>query len=243
MNNSKLSRYRQKKILKAFALELTATQASELLQINRNTINRYYRFFREQIKAHQQKEFELHVGEIELDESYFGGKRKGLKGRSTIQKVPVFGLLKRGGKVYIEVVPDVTARTLRGIIKEHVDVASVLFTDSYKSYDGLILDGFEHHRINHSKEFARGKRNHINGIESFWSYAKAKLAKFYGIRREDYPLYLKEIEFRFNLRDGNVEKTLLQIIDWQDFSTISARKKTPDVTYYIEKVVTFKKNC
>ena len=164
------------------------------------------------------------MGEVELDESYFGGVRKGLRGRSTVQKVPVFGLLKRGGKVYIEVVPDVKARTLRRIIRSRVNLSSVLFTDSYKSYDGLVLDGFEHHRINHSREFARGKRNHINGIESFWSYAKSKLARFYGIRRQDYPLYLKEIEFRFNLRGGNVEKALSDLIDWRSFSTISTRQ-------------------
>jgi transposase len=235
MNNSKLSRYKQKKILKAFALELTATQAAELLGINRNTINSYYRFFRQQILSHQQKQFAQEIGEIELDESYFGGRRKGLKGRTTIQKVPVFGLLKRGGNVYIEVVPDVTARTLRTIIKKHVEGTSVLYSDSYRSYDGLVLDGFEHHRINHSKEFARGRRNHINGIESFWSYAKAKLSKFYGIRRQDYPLYLKEIEFRFNLRGGNVEKALLDIIEWSAFSTIPTRGLSSDPNFIKEK--------
>ena len=235
MNNSKLSRYKQKKILKAFALELTATQAAELLGINRNTINSYYRFFRQQILSHQQKQFAQEIGEIELDESYFGGRRKGLKGRTTIQKVPVFGLLKRGGNVYIEVVPDVTARTLRTIIKKHVEGTSVLYSDSYRSYDGLVLDGFEHHRINHSKEFARGRRNHINGIESFWSYAKAKLSKFYGVRRQDYPLYLKEIEFRFNLRGGNVEKALLDIIEWSAFSTIPTRGLSSDPNFIKEK--------
>ena len=235
MNNSKLSRYKQKKILKAFALGLTATQAAELLGINRNTINSYYRFFRQQILSHQQKQFAQEIGEIELDESYFGGRRKGLKGRTTIQKVPVFGLLKRGGNVYIEVVPDVTARTLRTIIKKHVEGTSILYSDSYRSYDGLVLDGFEHHRINHSKEFARGRRNHINGIESFWSYAKAKLSKFYGIRRQDYPLYLKEIEFRFNLRGGNVEKALLDIIEWSAFSTIPTRGLSSDPNFIKEK--------
>jgi transposase-like protein len=156
---------------------------------------------------------------------------------------PVFGLLKRGRKVYVEVVPDVTARTLHSIIRDHVDPSSVLFTDSYRSYDGLVLDGFEHHRINHFKEFARGKRNHINGIESFWSYAKAKLARYYGIRRQDYAIYLKEIEFRFNLRGGNVEKALLEIIDWRAFSTISTRQASPTEEFFIEKITTSKKTC
>lgn len=99
MNNSPLSRYQQKKILRAFAHELTAVQASNMLEFNRNTINRYYRFFRLTIYYHQRLEMERLVGEIEMDESYFGGHRKGLKGRSTKQKVPVFGLLKRGGRV------------------------------------------------------------------------------------------------------------------------------------------------
>jgi transposase len=124
---------------------------------------------------------------------------------------------------------------LRAIIKKHVDGTSILYSDSYKSYDGLVLDGFEHYRINHSKAFARGRRNHINGIESFWSYAKAKLSKFYGIRRQDYPLYLKEIEFRFNLRGGNVEKALLDIIEWSAFSTISTRGLSSDPNFIKEK--------
>ena len=215
MNNRPLSRYKQRRLLFCFALELTATQAAKVASVNRNTANLYYRGFRLAVFLHQQREFEKMVGEIEMDESYFGGVRKGLKGRSTKQKVPVFGLLKRQDKVFTQVVPNVKAITLRRIIKERVDHASILFTDSYKSYDGLVTDGYEHHRINHSKgELVKG-RSHINGIESFWSYAKNKLSRYYGIRRQDFPLYLKELEWRFNLRGEDPEKELLKIVDWK----------------------------
>ena len=63
-----------------------------------------------------------------------------------------------------------------------------------------MLDGFRHYRINHQKCFATSKRNHINGIENFWGYAKTKLKSYYGVSREHFYFYLKEMEFRFNHR-------------------------------------------
>lgn len=83
------------------------------------------------------------------------------------------------------------------------------------------MDGFEHHRIRHSHgELARG-RVHINGIESFWSFAKKKLARHYGVRRKDFPLYLKEIEFRFNLRGQDPYMALLKIVKWDQIGKIN----------------------
>ena len=163
---SKLSPYKIKKILKCFSLDLTALQAANFLDLNRNTINRFYKIFREKIADYCATQGIL-GGEIELDESYFGGKFKGKRGRGSENKTPVFGVLKRNGRVYTEIIPDAKARTLRAIISKKVHPLSIIYTDAYKAYDGLILDGFEHYRINHSAEFACGK-NHINGIESFY---------------------------------------------------------------------------
>ena len=75
-----------------------------------------------------------------------------------------------------------------------------------------MFDGYEHYRINHQMEFVRNKRNHINGIESFWSYVKNKLSKFYGIKPEYFYLYLKEYEFRFNNRNKNLEQLIFEIL-------------------------------
>jgi transposase len=84
----------------------------------------------------------LMSGEIELDESYFGGHRKGNRGRGAAGKVPVFGILTRGGKAYVEVVPNVQAKTLLGITVKKVRRGSVVYTDKYKTYDSLMCCGY-----------------------------------------------------------------------------------------------------
>lgn len=231
MNNKPLSIYRQKTLCACFAHELTATQTAGLLGINRNTVNRYYRLIREAIYYLQVVESVGRVrGALELDESYFGGVHKGNKGRSTKSKIPVFGILKRNGKVYTEIVPDVKAVTLRRIIKRHIRSGSTLYTDAFASYDGLVLDGYEHIRINHSVAMVTGRGNHINGIESFWSYAKNKLAKFYGIRAKDFPYYLKEMEFRFNRRGEQLEKSIYVALRAYRLSHSAHRNTTTSTT-------------
>jgi transposase-like protein len=192
---------------------LTATQTAALVKINRNTINRYYRLIRERVAEYEERLMQQFAGEVELDESYFGGYHKGNIGRSVKSKIPVFGILKRNGKVYTQVVPDVSARTLKAIVKHRVRRGSTIFSDSWKSYDGLVFDGYEHIRINHAESFVEQKRNHINGIESFWSYVKNKLTKFYGITPEHFYFFLKEYEFRFNHRDQNIEPLLWKLFN------------------------------
>ena len=136
-------------------------------------------------------------GEIEADESYFGGTWKGKRGRGAVGKVAVFGLLKRNGKVYTVVVPNAQSATLLPIIREKVKPDSIVYTDTFRSYDVLDVSEFSHFRINHSTRFAEN-HNHINGIENFWNQAKRHLRKFNGIPKEHFELYLKECEWRFN---------------------------------------------
>ena len=217
MSRNKLSRYKKRKTIFCFSLELTAVQTARMLRINRNTINRYYRRIREAIAEYEDDMMHHFTGEIECDESYFGGRHKGNIGRSTKSKIPVFGILKRNGIVYTQIVADASSRTLKSIIKQRVSSGSTVYSDSWKSYDGLVFYGYEHVRINHNKELVATDRNHINGIESFWSYVKNKLSKFYGIRPEHFYLYLKEYEFRFNHRHENIENVLLRILRKKDF--------------------------
>ena len=104
MNNG-LSDYKIKKIMDYFCVDITASKTALLLGINRNTINRYYNLFRQKIAASLRGESGLFSGEIECDESYFGPKRiRGKRGRGAAGKTPVFGLLKRNGNVYVEIV-------------------------------------------------------------------------------------------------------------------------------------------
>ena len=139
-------------------------------------------------------------GEVEVDESYFGGRRKGKRGRGAAGKVPVFGILKRGGKVYTQVIENAKAKMLLPIIKQRVIPDSIVYSDTFKSYNSLNVEGYHHVRVNHSETFAASKRNHINGIENFWNQAKRHLRKFNGIPKETFPLYLEECEWRFNCR-------------------------------------------
>lgn len=138
---------------------------------------------------------------------------RGKRGRGAGAKTIVFGLLKRDDSVYTEIVPSVTKVTLREAIRDHADLESVIHTDGWSGYDGLVDLGYErHHRVNHSNnEFAHGS-NHINGIESFWEYAKHRLTKFHGVNRSTFPLHLKETEFRFNHRHLDLYKVLLSLL-------------------------------
>ena len=151
------------------------------------------------------------AGEVEIDESYFGPRRvRGKRGRGAGGKTPVIGLLKRGGKVFTEIVENCSKAALMPIIKGQVLSEATVYTDGWKSYDGLVLGGYKHHRIHHHQnQFARG-RNHVNGIESFWSFTKLRLAKLRGIRPQYFFLHLKESEWRWNHRHDNLYLFLLK---------------------------------
>ena len=201
---SRLSRYKIKKIIEYFSEDITATSAAKVLKLNRKTVNNYYNEFRRLILEHSLREHKKESGEFELDESYFGARRvRGKRGRGAAGKTPVFGLLKREGKVFVKIVPNCSKEELIPIIQGKILEGSTIHTDGWKAYDGLILNGYSHYRVFHQEnEFASGK-SHVNGIESFWSYAKRRLSKFNGLTDDTFLLHLKETECRFNHRDGD----------------------------------------
>lgn len=184
-------------IIKLFELEVSTRWVAKELGLSYPTVLRATRLIRYAILQHAQ-DFQTARGEIELDETYFGGKRKGKRGRGASGKVPVFGILEHNGAVKVTVVKDVTAETLLNETVKIVRRVSILYTDKFKSYDALMFCGYRHLRIEHKKQFARGKV-YINGLEGFWSFAKERLIKFHGVSRNYFPLYLKEMEFRYNL--------------------------------------------
>ena len=193
-------------------MDLTATATSELLKLNRKTINNYFTEFRELILEDSIQKHQKELGIFELDESYFGAKRvRGKRGRGAAGKTPVFGVLKREGKVFVSIVPRCSREELLPIIQGKILEGSTIHTDGWKAYDGLILNGYTHYRVfHHENEFVRGK-SHVNGIESFWSFAKRRLAKFNGLTDEKFILHLKECECRFNLRNENFANFMEQL--------------------------------
>ncbi len=216
MNKSRLSIKKQKRLIEHFVGGTTARVAAELVGVNSKTAISYYHRLRQLIYTSiATEEWE---GEIELDESYFGGIRKGKRGRGAAGKIPVFGILKRGGKVYTQIVSDTKSSTLMPIIRDKIRPDSVVYTDCYRSYNVLDVSKFKHFRINHSQLFAN-KQNHINGIENFWNQAKRQLRKYNGIPKKHFHFFLKECEWRFN--NPSVSNQLKQLISWANSSLFS----------------------
>lgn len=210
LKRSHISEYKFRLILKYFSMDFPATETAELVNINRKTVNRIYWKLRRRILILTCAESELE-GEIEVDESYFGARRIRVKrGRGAKGKTPVVGLLKRGGKVFTQIIDNCSKEDLMPVIQGKVLTGSTVYTDGWKSYDGLVLNGCKHYRIHHHEnEFARGK-NHINGIESFWSFTKRRMRKFNGLKKSKFPVHLKESEFRWNHRRDNIYNKLLK---------------------------------
>lgn len=207
---SRLKNTQKRKLIEHFVAGTTARTAAMLCEVNRNTATKFYHRLREIIAARVEDSSPL-SGEIEVDESYFGGKRKGKRGRGAGGKIAVFGLLKRKGKVYTKVITDAKSKTLMPIIEDKIVPDSVVYTDTFRSYNALDVSNFHHERINHSKLFA-DKHNHINGIENFWNQAKRHLRKFNGIPKQNFYLYIKECEWRFNY--GSPKNQLKILTQW-----------------------------
>ena len=200
-----------RKVLKLFCADIPALTAAGLAGLSVQSTQSLYDGLRLRVLALTTEEARPFAGEVEIDESYFGPRRvRGKRGRGAGGKTPVIGLLQRGGKVFTEIVENCSKAALMPIIKGQVLSAATVYTDGWKSYDGLVLGGDKHHRIHHHQnQFARGK-NHVNGIESFWSFTKLRLAKLRGIRAHYFFLHLKESEWRWNHRHDNLYLLLLK---------------------------------
>ena len=212
MRKSRLSQYKQDRLIEHFVAGTTARTAARLCGVHRNTAAFFFHRLRELVVLELEAESEaMFGGEIEVDESYFGGKRKGLRGRGAAGKIPVFGLLKRGGKVYTKIIPNASSATLMPIMEGKIVPDSIVYSDCWRGYNVLDVSDFKHFRINHSELFA-DKHNHINGIENFWNQAKRHMRKFNGVPKDHFGLFLKECEWRFNNSDPSTQ--LIQMRQW-----------------------------
>jgi transposase-like protein len=137
---------------------------------------------------------------VEMDETYYGSRSEGKRGRGT-DKTPVVGMVQRKGQVRAFVAADVKSDTLRGLIKEHVLPKSTVFTDTFRSYNGLDARGYQHERINHSEGVYVVGEVHTNTIEGFWSLIKRGIGGVYhSVGRHYLQTYLNEYSFRYNRR-------------------------------------------
>ena len=129
-----ISERKTREIIRLFCLDIEAEKTSVLTSISRPTINRFYRAFRERIAELCEAESPFTNGEVELDESYFGARRvRGIRGRGARGKTPVFGMLKRGDKVYTQIVKNCSISELLPIIKGRTDTVALSPKESWVS--------------------------------------------------------------------------------------------------------------
>jgi transposase-like protein len=212
-NRAHISERKFQQLVRLFSADLDASHIAELTGLNRNTVNRYLKKIRQRLVDYCASQSPF-TGEVEVDESFFGARRiKGKRGRGAFGKTIVFGIFQRNGYVYTEIVPNCSKATLQGVIRGKVELESVIYSDSWRGYNGLVDVGYgKHLRVDHSKdEFAKG-RKHINGIEGFWGYAKTRLFRFRGMAPSTFNLHLKECEFRFNHRGQDLGHLILKIL-------------------------------
>jgi transposase len=151
--------------------------------------------------------FEMLKGHVEIDEAYVGGYRPGgPPGRGT-NKTIVLGLVERGGRTVAQAIPDVTTKTLRGVVHKNIERGSAVSTDEFTAYSLLRRDGYDHRGVNHSKKqwrkynYRRGEYHHTNSVEGFWRLFKNSVRSTHIHVSEKYmDRYLKEFTFRSNHR-------------------------------------------
>jgi transposase-like protein len=211
---SKISERKFRQIVRYFAMDFTASDVAQLTGLTRKTVTVIFLRIRQRVAAECERASPYSDCEVEVDESYFGARRvRGKRGRGASGKTIVFGIFKRNGCVYTEVVPDCRKRTLQAVIRGRVALDTVIHSDGWRGYDGLVDVGYaKHFRVDHGQDqFVRGP-HHVNGIESFWSYAKRRLQKFNGVPARTFYLHLKECEYRFNNRTKNLTRELLKLL-------------------------------
>jgi transposase len=211
---SKISERKFRQVVRHFAHDFTASDVAKLTGLTRKSVTSIFLRIRVRIAEECERQSPF-GGEVEVDESYFGARRvRGKRGRGASGKTIVFGVFKRNGCVYTEVVPDCRKRTLLAVIRGRVALDAVVHSDGWRGYDGSVDVGYaKHFRVHHGRnEFARGAA-HVNGIESFWSHAKRRLQKFNGVPARTFYLHLKECEYRFNNRNKELSKLLLKLLE------------------------------
>lgn len=189
---------------------LSARQLARDIAVNKDTAWRIAMKIREAMAERDQRN--LLTGIVEADEIFVGGKPrkehphdKHPRGRGT-KKVPVVGMIERGGKVKAEVVAkkDLSSKRLSTLVRRHVDIENaVLFTDESSSYFG-IKHFMEHRTVNHKVWYVAKDGTHTNSIESFWAILKRGLiGQYHKVSLRHLPKYIDEFSYRFNNRKND----------------------------------------
>jgi transposase-like protein len=149
---ARISERKFQQLVRQFSAGLEASQIAKLTGLNRNTVNRYLTKIRQRLAEYCNTQ-SPYSGEVEVDESFFGARRvKGKRGRGAYGKTIVFGIFQRNGHVYTEIVPDCSKATLQAVIRGKVEIESIIYSDGWRGYNGLVDVGYgKHLRVDHEK--------------------------------------------------------------------------------------------
>ena len=183
-----------------------------------NTAEKMYRLLRA-CCAYDEQWREPFTGALECDETTFGGARHGPRGWGALGKVIVFGIIKRNGQVKAMPIASHDRKAVMQQIDAHSREGSLYYTDQWQAYATLKLRG-DHVVIRKEKGRPVG-RDHINGIEGFWSYAKNWLYPYRGVPSKYFHLYLGEVCYRFNHRNEDLQTLLYKLLRDTPISKLS----------------------
>jgi len=201
-DRTNMSPYWKGHVVRFFVLGVPAYRLRHMVPVALATIERFYRVLRQAIYTASLQELRRVEGTVELDETMFGGRRAGKRGWGASGKSMVFGIYQRNGKVLTFPIASRARETLVPLITRHTKPGSLYYTDDWWAYTFLSIRG-NHVVVTKDKGVPKG-RDHLNGIEGFWSFAKHWLYQFRGVPRRYFHLYLKEVEWRFNHRNENL---------------------------------------
>lgn len=205
----RLSEKAKRALLEKFVLGVPAYRYRFLSPASLPTVERFFRYLRA-VLAHYEECREPFSGVMECDESSIGGHRRGKRGWGAAGKTIVLGILQRNGLVRVFPVPARQKRYILPLIIESTKPGSLYYTDDWHAYGALSLRG-DHVVVTKKMGRPRG-RNHINGIEGFWSYLKHWLYHYRGVPRKFFHLYLGEISFRFNYRHQDLYPLIYNLL-------------------------------
>jgi transposase len=193
-------------------------------QIQRETGVTYktaWRMFKQIRSLLSDGDLQLEGPSVEIDESFFGGVQKWGRGRPMAPKVPVIGIVQRGGRVLARVIPAVNKKELLGAVRKHVKAGSVIYTDELNIYKGIpklrTRNGrparYKHFAVKHKTHYVKNGHIHTQAVEGLWSLIKRGIGGVYhSVSPEYLQTYLNEYTFRYNRRhNGNLQfKSVLE---------------------------------
>lgn len=208
--SSRISPYWKGKLTECFCFGVPAYRLRFQVPLNYKTVQRWYRILREIIYHDSLQALERLSGKIEMDETMFGGHHPGKRGWGAEGKIMVFGMYKRNGHVIVFPISSRGKKILIPMIETHTKPGSLFYTDDWHAYASLSVTS-RHVVVRKERGVPKG-RDHINGIEGFWSFAKHWLYQYRGVPKHLFHLYLKEIEWRFNHRHQNLVPLLRKLL-------------------------------